>query len=299
MTNLSKSMRSKLAHESKIAIVNPIAEIKSSDEHTIKTLFALPDGKQIEAVLMKYDKRRTICISTQVGCAMACPFCATGHTGFERNLSVGEIVDQVLYYSRLLAKHNEVVTNVVFMGMGEPFANYVNTWQAIRHLNDSQGFDLGARKMTISTVGLVPAIRRMSHEPEQVGLAVSIHAPIDAIRDTIVPVNKRYPLNILMNACRDYIEMTNRRVTFEYVLMDGVNDNDEHADQLAQLLKGLLCHVNLIPLNPASASLFRRASAERVYAFRDRLQQANIPTTIRLPRGVDIQAGCGQLRAQN
>jgi 23S rRNA (adenine2503-C2)-methyltransferase len=244
---------------------------------------------------MRYEQRQTLCISTQAGCAMACPFCATGQLGFMRNLSAGEIVAQVLHFARQLDREGKRVTNIVFMGMGEPLANYAETWQAIRRLNDPEGFNLGARHMTVSTVGLVPAIRRMSKEPEQVGLAVSLHAPTDELRNTIVPINRRYPLVMLMQAVRDYIATTHRRVTFEYALMDRLNDSGMHADQFAELVQGLLCHVNLIPLNPTPDSPWSGSPDERVYAFRDRLEAAGIPTTVRLRRGIDIAAGCGQL----
>jgi 23S rRNA (adenine2503-C2)-methyltransferase len=244
---------------------------------------------------MRYEQRQTLCISTQAGCAMACPFCATGQMGFMRNLTAGEIVAQVLYYAQQLDQEAKRVTNIVFMGMGEPLANYAETWQAIRRLNDPAGFNLGARHMTLSTVGLVPAIRRMSKEPEQVGLAVSLHAPTDELRNRIVPINRRYPLAMLMQAVRDYVATTHRRVTFEYALMDRLNDSDSQADQFAELVQGLLCHVNLIPLNPTPNSPWSGSPDERVYAFRDRLTAAGIPTTVRLRRGIDIAAGCGQL----
>jgi 23S rRNA (adenine2503-C2)-methyltransferase len=297
MTNLPKTLRDQLAETAAIAPLTPVARLESTDGFTVKTLFALPDGEEIEAVLMGYDDgRRTLCISTQAGCAMDCPFCATGQMGFRRNLSAGEIMAQVLHYARLLGEQAERVTNIVFMGMGEPLANYAATWEAVRRLNDPDGFGLGARHMTVSTVGLVPAMRRMSHEPEQVGLAVSIHAPTDEVRDRLVPINRRYPLKMLIQACHDYIETTHRRITFEYALMDGLNDSDEQAEQLARLIQGLRCHVNLIPLNPTPDSPYSGSPDERVYAFRDRLQAAGIPATVRLRRGIDIQAGCGQLR---
>jgi len=295
MTNLPQVLRQRLARESVISPLTPVMSLDSVDGNTHKTLFALPDGQEIEAVLMRYDQRNTLCISTQAGCAMDCPFCATGQMGFRRNLSAGEIVAQVLVYARQLAAQGKQVTNIVFMGMGEPLANYAETWRAIRRLNDPQGFNLGARRMTLSTVGLIPAIRRMSREPEQVGLAVSLHAPTDDLRNTIVPLNRRYPLVMLMQAVRDYIKHTHRRVTFEYALMDGLNDSHTQADQLAELLEGVLCHVNLIPLNPTPGSPWSGSPDEQVYAFRDRLQAANIPTTVRLRRGIDIAAGCGQL----
>ena len=297
MTNLPKTLRVELTQTSRIVPLEPAMQLASSDGYTQKTLFALPDGAEIEAVLMGYeDGRQTLCISTQAGCAMDCPFCATGQMGFRRNLSAGEIVAQVLYYARRLSQSNERVTNIVFMGMGEPLANYAQTWEAVRRLNDPAGFGLGARHITISTVGVVPAIRRMSQEPEQVGLAVSLHAPTDAVRDRLVPLNRRYPLALLMQTCHDYVETTHRRITFEYALMDGLNDSDTQADQLAALIRNLHCHVNLIPLNPTPDSPFSGSPDERVYAFRDRLRQTGIPTTVRLRRGIDIQAGCGQLR---
>ena len=295
MSNLPKNLRQRLADDCLIDPLTPAVEVDSSDGYTRKALFNLPDGRQIETVLMRYDTRQTLCISSQAGCAMACPFCATGQMGFMRNLTAGEIVAQVLYYARHLSQEEKRVTNIVFMGMGEPMANYAETWRAIRRLNDPHGFNLGARHITVSTVGLVPAIRRMSKEPEQIGLAVSLHAPHDTLRDTIVPVNRRYPLAMLMDAIRDYIAVTNRRVTFEYALMDNLNDSDAMADQFAELVQGLLCHINLIPLNPTPNSPWSGSPDERVYAFRDRLQAAGISTTVRVRRGIDIAAGCGQL----
>ncbi len=295
MTNLPKSTRRHLAEETLLSPLKPVVSLDSTDGYTRKTLFALPDGRQIEAVLMHYEKRQTLCISTQAGCAMACPFCATGQMGFMRNLTAGEIVAQVLYYARQLDQEGQQITNIVFMGMGEPLANYVQTSRAIRRFNDQDGLNLGARRLTISTVGLVPAIRRISREPEQVGLAVSLHAPTDALRNIIVPVNRRYPLAMLMRAVRDYAATTRRRVTFEYALMDQLNDSDSQADEFAALVRGLLCHVNLIPLNPTPNSPWSGSPDERVYAFRDRLLRAGISTTVRLRRGIDIAAGCGQL----
>lgn len=295
MTDLPRSLRQQLAAEITLDPLRLAVAIDSADGFTQKALFTLPDGRQIETVLMRYDKRQTLCISTQAGCAMACPFCATGQMGFLRNLTAGEIMAQVLYYARSLAQEGKRVSNIVFMGMGEPLANYAATWQALRRLNDPNGFNLGARHLTVSTVGLVPAIRRFSKEPEQVGLAISLHAPTDELRNTIVPINRRYPLAMLMQAVRDYVATTHRRVTFEYALMDQLNDSDAQADQFAGLVQGLLCHINLIPLNPTPNSPWSGSPDERVYAFQDRLQAAGIPTTVRLRRGIDIAAGCGQL----
>jgi 23S rRNA (adenine2503-C2)-methyltransferase len=304
MTVLPASLRARLAAETRLDPLTPLARLDSSDGQTRKTLFALPghgspvgNGVQIEAVLMRYNRRRTLCISTQAGCAMGCPFCATGQGGFARNLSAGEIVAQVLFYARMLAGQDQRVTNIVFMGMGEPLANYTATWAAIRRLNDPTGFGLGARAMTLSTVGLAPAIRQMSHEPEQVGLAVSLHAPTNELRNELVPINRRYPLAQLMQVCRDYINTTHRRISFEYALMDRVNDSDEQARQLADLIGNMLAHVNLIPLNPTADSPYRGSPQARVRAFQAVLEGKGVPTTVRLRRGIDIQAGCGQLRA--
>jgi len=293
--NLPKILRQQLAESYHFTPLTSHLSIDSTDGHTHKTLFTLIDGRQIETVLMRYDKRYTLCISTQAGCAMACPFCATGQMGFMRNLTSGEIVAQVLHYARVLQGENLHVTNIVFMGMGEPLANYAATWDAVRRLNDPLGFNLGARHMTISTVGLVPAIRRMSKEPEQIGLAVSLHAPNDELRDTIVPINRRYPIAMLIQSISDYIAVTKRRVTFEYALMDNLNDSEAQADELAALISRLTCHVNLIPLNPTPNSPWSGSPDTRVYAFRDRLEAAGIPTTVRVRRGIDIAAGCGQL----
>jgi 23S rRNA (adenine2503-C2)-methyltransferase len=304
MTDLPASLRTRLAAETRLDPLTPLARLDSSDGQTRKTLFALPargsplgNGAQIEAVLMRYNRRRTLCISTQAGCAMGCPFCATGQGGFARNLSAGEIVAQVLFYARMLAEQDQRVTNIVFMGMGEPLANYTATWAAIRRLNDPTGFGLGARAMTLSTVGLVPAMRHMSHEPEQVGLAVSLHAPTNELRNELVPINRRYPLAQLMQVCRDYINTTHRRISFEYALMDGINDSDEQARQLADLIGNMLAHVNLIPLNPTADSPYQGSPQARVRAFQAVLEGRGVPTTVRLRRGIDIQAGCGQLRA--
>ncbi len=226
---------------------------------------------------------------------MGCVFCATGQMGFKRHLSSGEIVAQVMYYARLLDEQGEKVINVVVMGMGEPFHNYDNTMAAIDRLNDPQGYNFGARRFTISTVGLVPAIRRFTAEKRQVNLAISLHAADDELRSSMLPVNKKYPLAELLAACRQYVSATGRRVTFEWALINGVNDTPEQARLLAQKVKGMLCHVNAIPLNPTPSYGSQAASRQRAETFRDVLQQAGVPCTIRLRRGVEIQAGCGQL----
>ncbi len=294
-TNLPISLREKLRSNLRWDILTPTLKLDSSDGQTRKTLFQLPDGKQIEAVLMKYERRRTLCISTQVGCAMGCTFCATGQMGFGRHLTSGEIVSQVLYYARLLHEQDDHVTNVVLMGMGEPFHNYDNSMAAIDRLNDPDGYNFGARRFTVSTVGLVPMIRRFADEKRQVNLAVSLHAADDALRVGMLPVNKRYPIDELLEACRDYVAVTGRRITFEWALINGVNDTPEQAEKLAKRLKGLLCHVNAIPLNPTTGYTGKATTRERASAFKHVLEKYGIPCTIRTRRGIDIQAGCGQL----
>ncbi|MCJ7584181.1 MAG: 23S rRNA (adenine(2503)-C(2))-methyltransferase RlmN [Anaerolineales bacterium] len=331
-TNLSISLRAKLAENLQFEVLTPISQLVSSDKQTIKTLFRLHDGQAIEAVLMRYGDpasseaersrdaasttglrpyaqrgrkqgRRTLCISTQVGCAMGCVFCATGQMGFRRQLSCGEIVAQVMYYARLLDAQGEKVTNVVVMGMGEPFHNYDNTMAAIDRLNDPQGYNFGARRFTISTVGLVPAIRRFTRERRQVNLAISLHAADDALRSSMLPVNKKYPIDEILAACREYISATGRRVSFEWALIRDINDTPEQARMLATKLRGsfgdaqhrLLCHVNVIPLNPTQGYPGQPTTRHRVEKFKEILEHAGVACTIRLRRGVKIRAGCGQL----
>src|SRR5574338_651195 len=251
-TNMPKALRQKLVTELRWDVLKPAIVVQSKDGETVKTLFSLPDEREIEAVLMRYSDRRTLCISSQSGCAMGCVFCATGQMGFQRNLTSGEIVEQVLYYARQLREEGLSVTNVVLMGMGEPFHNYDNTMAAIDRLNDPDGYSFGARRFTISTVGVVPAIRRFADEQRQVNLAISLHSADDSARLEMMPVNKRYGIQELMAACRYYAAATGRRVTFEWALIHGVNDTPEAARKLASLLKGLVCHVNAIPVNPTA-----------------------------------------------
>lgn len=294
-TDLPRPLRQRLAEHFRFPPLIPQASLTSQDGETVKTLFRLEDGQAIEAVLMRYERRRTLCISTQVGCAMGCVFCATGQMGFHRHLTAGEIVAQVMYYARQLAEQGERVTNIVIMGMGEPFHNYENTMRAIDRLNDPEGYNFGERRITISTVGLVPMIRRFAAERRQVNLAISLHAADDALRSSLLPVNRKYSLEEVLQACRDYVQETHRRVTFEWALIREVNDTPEQARRLANLLKGLLCHVNVIPLNPTQGYKGQATTQERARAFQAILQQAGIPCTIRLRRGIEIQAGCGQL----
>ena len=289
MTELPLELRSRIES----AKSQELRRLHSSDGLTSKLLLRMHDGQQIEAVEMRTDSgRKTICVSTQAGCAMGCVFCVTGQFGFARNLDAGEIVEQVLRFS----SSSEPVTNVVFMGMGEPLANYDETLRAIRLLTHPEGLRLGARRITLSTSGLVPQMCRLAEEGLQVGLAISLHAPNDELRSKLMPVNRRWPIGEVMDAANYYVEMTHRRVSYEYTLMAGVNDSDELADDLAELLRGRLCHVNLIPLNPSEDTSLHASSAARAVAFETRLRAAGIAATIRVNRGRDILAACGQLR---
>ncbi|HPN51678.1 MAG TPA: 23S rRNA (adenine(2503)-C(2))-methyltransferase RlmN [Anaerolineaceae bacterium] len=297
-STLPGQLRENLALHLDFNGLTPVRTIKSTDGETIKSLFKLRDGAMIEAVLMTYKERRTVCISTQVGCAVGCVFCATGQMKFTRHLTSGEIILQVLYYARMLQAYGDALTNVVIMGMGEPFYNYDATLKAVDILNDPKGFNFGARRFTISTVGIVPMIEQFAHENRQVNLAVSLHAAEDDLRSKLIPINRKYPLFQLIQACREYIGLTHRRITFEWALIDGVNDSPQDAARLAALLRGMLCHVNVIPLNPTHKYPGQPSQRERVDAFVAELGKAGIPTTVRTRRGVDIHAGCGQLATQ-
>lgn len=294
-SNLPLTLRDQLFIDLPIQTLEPIKQLKSSDGETTKVLFKLASDKLIETVLMNYDTRNTVCISTQSGCAMGCVFCATGQMGFQQNLTSGEIIEQILFFERFLRQKGDNLTNVVFMGMGEPLHNYENTLKAIRILNDPTGFNFGARRFTLSTVGLVPMIEKLATENTQVNLAISLHAANNELRSSMLPINKKYPLETLIQACRKYINKTHRRLTFEYALVDGVNDSPIDAKELTELIKRILCHVNLIPLNPTKKYAKTGSSRERAAAFKATLDEVGIPCTIRMRRGIDIQAGCGQL----
>ena len=296
MGNLPIELRQKLADSFSLDSSEVVSSQESNDRQTTKVLFQLPDGQLVETVLMKYEKRRTLCISTQAGCAMGCVFCATGQMGFFRHLSSAEIVAQVIHFARILANDDQHVTNIVMMGMGEPLHNYENTLEAVDKLTDNDGFNLGARKITISTVGLVPAMRRYADEQRQTPLAVSLHAATDEERDKLIPVNNKWPIAELMDACRYYISKTGRRLTFEWALIQNENDSVEQAQALGTLIEGMLCHVNLIPLNPTSGFSGGPSGRTRVEAFQQELTNHGISSTVRVRRGIDIQAGCGQLR---
>ena len=293
--NIPKALRNRLGEYLEYSHLVAESTLLSSDGETVKTLFRLPDNQAIEAVLMRYEKRRTLCISTQSGCAMGCVFCATGQMGFRRNLSSGEIVEQVIYYARALNKNSEYVTNVVLMGMGEPFHNYDACMDAIDRLNHPEGLNLGARRFTISTVGLIPLIKRFANEHRQINLAISLHASDNETRERLLPINKKYPIEELIKACREYVEKTHRRITFEWALIKDVNDTPEQAHQLGKLLHNLLCHVNVIPLNPTQGYSGIATTLVRAKEFQKELERFGIPCTIRVRRGIEIRAGCGQL----
>jgi 23S rRNA (adenine2503-C2)-methyltransferase len=280
MTDLPLALRERLTPPRS----EEVRRLRSSDGLTTKLLLRLHDGQEIEAVEMN--------TAPQAGCAMGCVFCVTGQFGFARNLEAGEIVEQVLRFNDPLRP----VTNVVFMGMGEPLANYAQTVRALRLLVHPAGLRLGARRITLSTSGLVPQIHQLADENLQIGLAISLHAPNDELRSHLMPVNRRWPIIELLGAADAYVARTGRRVSYEYTLMAGVNDSDELADELAALLARRLCHVNLIPLNPTEDRTLQAPSMHRALAFETRLREAGIAATIRINRGRDIQAACGQLR---
>lgn len=300
-TALPLNLRQKLAERFDFARLVPVKALQSRDGETHKTLFNVSNTPGVETVMMQYDRRRTICISSQAGCAMGCVFCATGHMGYYRNLSSGEIIQQVLHYARVLKQKSEKITNIVIMGMGEPFNNYESVLSAIDRLNDRHGTDLGARRFTISTVGLIPGIHRFTEEHRQVNLAISLHAADDDLRSKLVPVNRKFPLGPLMEACLQYVTSTKRRISFEWALIQDVNDMPEQAEKLVDLLRpftegqSVLCHVNVIPLNPTRKYSGKATTRERAQSFKEILEKGGYPCTIRLRRGVDIMAGCGQL----
>lgn len=296
ITNLPKKLRARLDSELPTALTK-VTESVNDKGDTVKFLWELDGGSRVETVLMLYPDRATVCVSSQAGCAMACGFCATGQAGFTRHLTVGEIVEQVVRASQRAAETNRRVSNIVFMGMGEPMANLDRVWSATERIHGDIG--LSARHITISTVGLIPGIRAMRDLPLPVNLAVSLHAANDQLRNELVPINKRYPIDDLLDACADYLDVKNRRVSFEWAMIDGVNDRESDAEELAELCRKLRpsAHVNLIPLNPTPGYPTKGTPLKRVYAFRDLLEKLGTNATVRQNRGTDIDAACGQLAA--
>lgn len=293
MTNLSHSLRQRLAAEASMGSLKMVERLLSKQDGTRKYLFALENGSVIESVLMQYEYGNTVCVSTQAGCRMGCRFCASTLDGVERSLTAGEMLSQVYTIQKDLG---ERISGVVLMGSGEPLDNYDAVLRFIRLLNDPAGQNIGQRHITLSTCGLVENMYRLAEEDLQITLAVSLHAPNDDIRRQIMPVANAYPMEKLLQACKDYIQKTKRRITFEYAMMQGVNDSDDCAKELAQRLRHMLCHVNLIPMNPVKEREFTKSGTDRVQHFAKILQQNGIETTIRRRLGSDIDAACGQLR---
>lgn len=304
ITTLPKELRQKLSKICSISELIPEKILTSKDNQTIKVLFKLKDNLKIEGVLMRHiDGRRTICVSSQVGCPIGCKFCATGQKGFKRNLSSWEIVDQVLFFARFLKKTNEKVTNVVFMGMGEPFLNYDNVLEAIKILNDKDGFNLGARHISISSVGIIDGINKLANEKLQINLAISLHASNNELRTKLMPINKIYQIDKILLAVKDYLKKTKRRVMFEYLMIDKINDSEKQAKELAEILKKYLNNspyfVNLISYNPIGHSKFKPSPNRKIKKFKEILEKLGVNVTQRYRFGKEIKAACGQLTGDN
>ncbi len=291
-TTLSKELREKLSQNLPISIEGE--SLVSGDKKTIKSLITLEDGQKIETVLMRHkDKRNTVCLSSQIGCSLACEFCATGKLGFKRNLTSSEIVMQLLFFARLLSKEGERVTNAVFMGMGEPFLNYDNVLEAIRIINDKDGLNIGARRISISTAGIIEGIERLTKEKLQINLAISLHAASDDLRSKLMPINKKYPINKVLSAVKDYTKKTRRRVMFEYIMINGINDKEKDANALAKIMRNEFYFVNLISYNPTG--IFKPSSGMKIKRFKELLETKSISVTQRYRFGDNIDAACGQL----
>ncbi|MBO5349103.1 MAG: 23S rRNA (adenine(2503)-C(2))-methyltransferase RlmN [Clostridia bacterium] len=295
MTNLSLELREKLKQNYTMCNYNIIKKQESSDG-TKKYLFDVLDGNAIETVLMQYHHGKTVCVSSQIGCKMGCKFCASTGVKFIRSLTAGEIVEQILAVEQDI---NDRISNIVFMGIGEPLDNYDNVIKAIKILNNQKGLSIGTRHISVSTSGIVPRIYDLANENIQCTLSISLHATTDEKRSSMMPINNRYNIQELMKACKDYIKITNKRISFEYALAKDNNDNLDDAKQLVKLLKGMLCHVNLIPINKIENGKFSKSTNENILKFRDFLNENGIVATIRRELGSDIDAACGQLRRKN
>lgn len=298
MTNLSKEFRSKLALQFSFPVIKLVRTVESEDGETIKFLWELPDQKKVESVLILSGDRRTVCISCQVGCPARCAFCASGREGLMRNLSPAEIVEQVLHINRFLKQKGERVSHLVFMGMGEPLENYDAVVKAIQIFNLPEGLNISQRRITVSTVGVVEGIHRLSKEELKVNLVLSLHAPNQHIRKKIIPYARKYPLEEILMAMDSYARETKRDITYEYTLLSGINDHVEHAKELAELLARKQCTVNLIPYNPIEGLRLHRPEKEKIELFRETLESFGINTTWRYTKGKDIAAACGQLALQ-
>ncbi|PID55683.1 23S rRNA (adenine(2503)-C(2))-methyltransferase RlmN [candidate division KSB3 bacterium] len=297
MTNLPKAWRKDLARK---ADVNPFPSfsVQESSDSTRKYLFTLRDGQAIESVCIPMKEHFTLCLSTQVGCALHCAFCLTGKLGFRRNLQAGEILGQILAVQRELPETESRISNIVFMGMGEALLNYDETVKAIRLMLSEQGLNFSNRRITLSTAGLVPELQRLGQEDFHINLAISLNAPDNELRSQLMPINTRYPLEQLLNACREYPLPERRRITFEYILLDRINDSLDHADRLAHQLRGIRCKINLIPYNAGSATYFRASEEAKILAFQAQLLHHGYATFIRASKGADISAACGQLSGE-
>ena len=295
MSNLPKDLRQALAALYSVPGVTILRKLVSAIDGTVKYLFQLDDGETVESVLMQYKHGWSQCLSTQVGCKMGCTFCATGMGGFIRDLSAAEMIGQIEAAQQDTGVR---VSSIVLMGMGEPLDNYEQVVRFLRMLGEEGGVHIGMRHISLSTCGVVPGIYRLMEEQIPLTLSISLHAPNDEIRSCSMPVNRRWPMDELLRACRDYIAATGRRISFEYAMIDGVNDSDAHAAELAERLRGMLCHVNLIPVNAVEGKAQRRSSRERIRSFMEVLQKKGINATVRRTLGADINASCGQLRRQ-
>ena len=293
MNNIPKNLREKLEEVSYIGNLKTELKLISKVDKTRKYLFELNDGNIIETVMMDYEDRVTVCVSNQVGCRMGCRFCASTIDGLVRHLEPWEILDQIIKVQEDVGKR---VSNVVLMGSGEPLDNFENTKKFLELVNDKNGLNIGYRHITLSTCGIVPKMRELADLEIPINLALSLHSPFDEIRKEIMPVANAYSVKDIIDACKYYIKKTNRRVTFEYSLIKDVNDSQKEADEMARLLKGMLCHVNLIPINKVEERDFEKPDKTFIYKFKERLENYNIPATIRMSRGSDINGACGQLR---
>jgi len=293
MTNIPKDLRKQLSENSSISTVEIVEKHQSKIDGTIKYLLKISDGNFIESVIMRYEHGITICISTQVGCRMGCNFCASTIGGLVRNLTAGEMLDQIIFIQKDIG---ERISNIVLMGIGEPLDNYENVVKFLKNVNHPLGLNIGYRHISLSTCGLVEGIQKLAEENIPITLAISLHAPNDAVRNEIMPVSRKYSMESLLHACQLYTEKTKRRITFEYALIAGINDSVEHARELGMKIKGILCHVNLIPVNKVTGREYSKSSEQQIRCFKAQLEKMGIPTTVRRELGSDINASCGQLR---
>ena len=294
MTDISKELRAKLAQNTYIGNLKPLKKLVSKDG-TVKILWELSDGESVESVVMEYKHGNCVCVSTQVGCLMGCKFCASTIGGKIRNLTAGEILDEVIFSEKITGKK---ISNIVLMGIGEPLDNYENVIKFLKNIGDKRGINIGYRHISLSTCGVVPNIYRLADEKMPITLSVSLHAGTNETRDKIMPVNKAYDINELIKACRYYLEKNGRRISFEYAMIEGINDSEKEAHMLSLLLKGMLCHVNLIPVNSVKERNLKRSSESTIYKFKNYLEKSGLTVTVRRELGSDISASCGQLRRQ-